>query len=166
MKRTSNNLLVTGESNIEPLSKRRAVTDDAKFHMKYFDHIQPYQHHSNSPQTLIYQYQTLMDMDDYVYLKISNGQGQTALYDAICDSDIRLVRLLLNRGAREDKASDVLALASQKGDSKIVQLLLDNGAKISSRNNELSTALRYGHIDVANILINNGANLELALMAM
>lgn len=163
MKRTSSNLIVTGKNNIEPLSKRRAVTD-AKPQMKYFNHIQPYQHHSYSPRTHIYQYNTLMDMDEYVHLQIRAGQSQTVLYDAISDSDIRLVQLLFKRGVRADEASDALLLASQKGHGEIVQLLLDNGAKISSRNNfELCMALRCGHLDVAKILMNNGANLELAL---
>jgi ankyrin repeat protein len=98
--------------------------------------------------------------------------GRTPLAAALAtnagtDEGVRLVRLLLARGAdpnrRLDTGERALAKAAASGDLRLVTMLLDHGAAINAGlgANDDETALEAaeagGHTDVARVLRSRGA---------
>lgn len=69
---------------------------------------------------------------EYVYIwdDLHDGEGNTALYYAIKNDDVELVRLLIEKGSnvahRNDAGITLLQFASKNGNSEIVRLLLKN----------------------------------------
>lgn len=88
------------------------------------------------------------------------------LHAAISLGHLEVVRLLLARGADPDDddwdrpGSDILGVASARGDQEIVQLLLQHGAKANSASYTYGSALQAaaskGHHEVVSLLLRNG----------
>jgi ankyrin repeat protein len=109
-----------------------------------------------------------------------DNDGFTALFIAIQNEKIEVIRLLLKYGADPNevvatgqwKGQTPLMVASYKGYPKIVELLLEKGAKVDTAMSEDSTlkfsigktalmfAVQNGHPDVAEQLIKAGANVN------
>ncbi|KAK4679997.1 hypothetical protein QC764_0040510 [Podospora pseudoanserina] len=88
------------------------------------------------------------------------------LHTAISLGHLEVVRLLLARGADPDDddwdrpGSDILGVASARGDQEIVQLLLQHGAKANGASytyrSALQAAASKGHHEVVSLLLRNG----------
>jgi len=74
------------------------------------------------------------------------GHGETALYRAVCDSNMKIVLLLIEHGAEIDAKSWSCETALYRGVAgdadNIVRLLLNSGADINSRTGTGDTPLR------------------------
>lgn len=94
--------------------------------------------------------------------------GWTPLMSAVVLGNIKLVKLLVSRGAwvnfMNSDASSALLLASGNGNSEIVKYLLAHRAYVDNRNNEdvtpLIAASLGGHVEVVKTLIKAKANLN------
>ncbi len=94
--------------------------------------------------------------------------GKTALINAVRGGQIKLVKVLLARGAdidaKSDTGSTALIYAALDRYNKIVELLLAKGADVNAKNNSGSTALmhasRNGSIASVKILLAKGADVN------
>ena len=80
----------------------------------------------------------------------AGGNGQVAMLHALEDraqNRPALIRLLLDRGIRHDRA---LTLAAHVGDLEVVRLLLDHGS--TDIESALINAQRQGHQEIAVVL--------------
>lgn len=105
--------------------------------------------------------QLLIEMGGDINAVSSTG---TALEGAAYSGNIRLVRKLLDIGARVDQEgkldSTPLKAAARKGNIEVVELLLSLGADVNhckDYGTALQSAALAGHIDVCRILLQHGA---------
>ena len=98
-----------------------------------------------------------------------NWANGTILYDACKNGHVDAARLLLDKGAEVDRATEdgttPLYIACYNGHVDAARLLLDNGADVHKVSNDNRTPLHgasyNGHIDVVRLLLANGANADL-----
>ena len=96
----------------------------------------------------------------------SDHDGGTALIYAAQQGQVRMVELLLNRGASiRKKAPDgrsAIFFAARRGNSEVVKLLLDRGQEADVRDDEGRTPLMYaaanGHSESVKLLLKRGAS--------
>lgn len=95
--------------------------------------------------------------------KIDDYDG--LLHIAAFEGDIKLIRLLLDKGADINSGGkrfgSALQAASYAGRLHVVRELMDNGADINAQGgsyrNAVMAALRRGHVEVVQLLLDNGA---------
>jgi ankyrin repeat protein len=99
-------------------------------------------------------------------LAVADGDGTTALHEAVYAEDVGAVAKLV-RGQADVKAANrygvtPLQLACQNGNAAVVKLLLEAGADASGRlpggETMLMTAARTGNAEVVSLLLAHGAN--------
>ncbi|KAF7914114.1 uncharacterized protein EAF01_000520 [Botrytis porri] len=113
--------------------------------------------------------------EDVIHILLERGadinaisNSGTALEGAAASGDVRLVRKLLDIGAKVNQeghfGSTPLKAAAEKGHVEIVRLLLENGADINHYEEYTGTALQraamYAHDEVIGILLENGASIN------
>ena len=100
-------------------------------------------------------------------IEIANYNHTTPLMRAAQEGHVRVVKLLLDRGAAVNRRNRVqmtaLMLASQRGHAAVCQVLIDRGAELDSMTEQNSTSLllacKRGHVDVVKTLITAGCEL-------
>ncbi len=110
----------------------------------------------------------LKDWDGDVNLSLEYLSGRSPLLQAAQSGHIKIVELLLAKGAKIDAVDQLgltpLFLASAKGHIHLVQKLLENGANINLPTKNLSTPLHVaaenGHIKVVELLLENKAKVD------
>lgn len=113
--------------------------------------------------------------EDVIHILLERGadinavsNSGTALEGAAASGDIRLVRKLLDIGAKVNQeghfGSTPLKAAAERGHVEIVRLLLENGADVSHYEEYAGTALQraamYAHDEVIGILLESGASIN------
>jgi ankyrin repeat protein len=109
----------------------------------------------------VYRLLELVDVDS------TNSNGETLLIRAIHDTDVDLVRDLLQKGASIDglkKQDTPLMVASEKGHVEIMTILIDAGADIKAQRkhswsgtyNALNLAVRSRNTDAVRLLLTRG----------
>ncbi len=92
--------------------------------------------------------------------------GAQPLHFAAADGDVESVKLLLDRGAKINAATEdgwtALHFACLRGDEGLVQLLLDRGADVSMTTaagvSVLSIAMSEGDREIVELLLDRGAS--------
>jgi ankyrin repeat protein len=105
-------------------------------------------------------------LDEGAVVNWTNECGCAALYYACFKGHVRVVKLLLDRGAQMDiKHGEELMMASQFGHVEIVKLLLDNGAHINIQSDGGWTALMnaslFRRVECVRLLLERGADMSL-----
>jgi ankyrin repeat protein len=100
---------------------------------------------------------------------LSNGPLERELLQAAASADNKLLKSLLNQGARVNAmdafGNTALLLAAREGATETVRLLLKAGARVDGRDGAmtpLAAAAFGGHTSTARLLIKNGADLDAA----
>jgi ankyrin repeat protein len=96
-------------------------------------------------------------------MEAANAAGETALMLAALKGDLATSRLLLDRGAKVDRAGwSPIHYAATGPEPKVVALLLDRGAPVNAASPNGSTPLmmaaRYGAAESAPLLLDRGAD--------
>lgn len=106
------------------------------------------------------------------FKEISVNQSDADMFSplriAVHNGDIRMVKLLLEKGANvhfmNRQRHTPLHLASQKGYIDIMNILIEHGANLNAHDLEdcspLSLAILYGHEEAAKLLIRKGTRLN------
>lgn len=87
-------------------------------------------------------------------INIQDGNGFTPLYEAVRNSGVNMVELLINRGAdvngttEEVRARPPLNIAAKQGDRELVKLLLSHGADVNGQGYIGQTPIVLAMIDV------------------
>lgn len=110
----------------------------------------------------------LLDRGAYPDARSTNSMKNTPLHAAAAGRKLRVMRLLLDRGAdcnaTQEGGWTALHSAAQSGDREIVELLIAHGARINARaaNGQaaLDLALTKGHHELARLLEELGAKLQ------
>ena len=94
-----------------------------------------------------------------------NHEDQNALHHAARGGHVRVVRLLLDRGAKYcvGPYGDPLYLATRNGHEAVAQLLLDYGADVNAKGRDysvLARAARNGECHMIRFLIEKGVDLQ------
>ena len=93
--------------------------------------------------------------------------GWTALMAASGSGHLRVVRLLIDKGATInqksiDNETTALMYASMSGKKDVAEFLIDKGAKVNMRDKDGMTALMFaskrGHLGIVSLLLKKGAN--------
>ena len=100
-------------------------------------------------------------------VEMANFNDTTPLMRAAQEGHVRVVKLLLDRGAAVNRRNRVqmtaLMLASQRGHAAVCQVLIERGAELNSMTEQNSTSLllacKRGHVDVVKTLITAGCDL-------
>jgi len=99
-------------------------------------------------------------------VNLQNQSSETVLMIACLNSNLKMVKLLLNYNPDMDKKNNysetALLYAIRNGNIDLVKLLLDNGSNIFIENyageTPLSIACRFDRDDIIELLLNNGYN--------
>jgi ankyrin repeat protein len=87
-----------------------------------------------------------------------NGEGETAISEAVFHKDRRIMELLLSRGADVPQAGPRLLMNAARGDANVVKLLIAKGAKADAIGPSGLTALHWAaNREIAEILLAHGA---------
>ena len=100
--------------------------------------------------------------------RIEKGQHKIELFDAARNGNIKIVRLLLDKGAdvnaKDRSGKTAMILAAKNGHADIVRLLLDKGADVNAKADDDTTALMQaaekGNVDVVRALLEKGADVN------
>ena len=99
---------------------------------------------------------------------------QTALYDAVMDDDLVIIRKLLKKrrddidvNAVDDDGDSLLYFASHKGSIGTVKVLIEAGSNVNQATTDdgstpLYTASQEGNVDIVKVLIKAGGNVNQA----
>ena len=109
----------------------------------------------------------LLEAGVNVNYKIENTGG-TALMRANWSGHIKVVRLLLEFGAKVDIQDEdgwtALMYASRRVHIELVRLLLEKGANVNHQDKDGNTALMWasskGHVELVRLLLEKGANVN------
>lgn len=101
-------------------------------------------------------------------INYQNEDEDTALHLASVHGRVKVVKLLLERGAevnaKQKSELTALHLASLKGHTEVVKLLLEHGAEINAKQQSGITPLHYsigeGYTEVATLLLEHGADVN------
>lgn len=104
-------------------------------------------------------------LDHGATINAESLNGETALSRAVGMSRYKTVGMLLNRGADIEKGSPLI-YAAGNDDIRMIRLLLDRGAKIDGPNHEGDTALaaavsRRASTESIRLLLSAGANINM-----
>lgn len=112
-------------------------------------------------------------IDTYINMYDINSNssaGFTPLFYATSLNDLRVVQVLLNKGADPDVKNihghSPLFIASSKGNTELVKELVSNGANVDLQDQSGKTPLMFaaanGHVEAAKYLIDQSKNINIA----
>lgn len=98
-----------------------------------------------------------------IHVDATDDDGNTALFVAIEDGNIEVIKVLLKHGADINIIANdqtPLLFAIYEGKPEVVKLLLSRGAKVEEGESALQHAYKSGRQEIVQVLMEQGANAE------